>query len=335
MRPATGGPAGGRTQTLRKAQPRYSGKFIKRLKKIGIRHFDELIHDQPRAWLIENFKERKKKYPLNVTMLMQNLVWQMRERVISGSKPPLNELIRTFWYMYVKSPLSRSGSLSKKSNNQYRALVKVITDLVKKHKLMRYSDIGFRDSKRAYRKVGRHANIILVSEKLGHQVFLKEIADKYDISTIALGGKPSVCSAEHFVDEMRSKGVNLRRKFHIIFIIDHDPHGWIIRDSFIENLNHYGINNIKIVDLIHPDMLTPEEIKISRYRLPQEPGRQWQILNTWLKQVRKKNYKNERYMVEETKKRHYYCGLESESVSSKRLSSKLALEILPLIKKRK
>jgi len=79
--------------------PRYTGKFIKKLKKLGIRHFDELIHDQKREWLIENFRERAGKYKLNVTMLMRNLVWQMRERVISGQKPPLNELLRTYWYM--------------------------------------------------------------------------------------------------------------------------------------------------------------------------------------------------------------------------------------------
>lgn len=28
-----------------------------RLKKAGIRHFDELIHDQTKAWLVKNFGE--------------------------------------------------------------------------------------------------------------------------------------------------------------------------------------------------------------------------------------------------------------------------------------
>jgi len=35
---------------------------------------------------------------------------------------------------------------------------------------------------------------------LGHQQFLSEIAQKYKISIIALGGKPSVCNVEYFVD---------------------------------------------------------------------------------------------------------------------------------------
>jgi len=39
---------------------KYTGKFIKKLKKIGIRHFDELIHDQSKEWLIENFEKRSR-----------------------------------------------------------------------------------------------------------------------------------------------------------------------------------------------------------------------------------------------------------------------------------
>jgi len=312
---------------------RYTGKFISKLKKIGIRHFDELIHDQKRDWLIENFRVRAGKYKLNVTMLMRNLVWQMRERVISGQKPPLNELLRTYWYMYVKSTLSRAGSLSKKSDNQYRYMVAVIVDLVKKYKLMRYSDIGFRDANQAHRKVGKNANIILFSEKLGHQQFLNEMADKFDCSIIALGGKPSVLNMEYFVDDMKARGVNLRKRFNAYGITDFDPHGWVIKNVFIENLKHYGIKNIKLMDMITPDMLTPKQIEVSKYRFPQT-GKEWKLANTWLREAEKENYKNWKFMIEEEKEGHYYCGLEAESVSAKRLSEKLAVEILPLIRKK-
>ena len=317
-------------------KPSYTGKFISKLKKIGIRHFDEMIHDQSKEWLIENFHERAKKYKLNVTMLMRNLVWQMRERVISKQKPPLNELIRTFWYMYVKSTLSRAGALSKKSDNQYRLLVAVMVDLVKKYQLMRYSDIGFRDDNQSHREVGKNANIILFSEKLGHQQFLSEIAQKYKISIIALGGKPSVCNVEYFVDDMKAKGVNLRKRFNLYGINDFDPHGWIIKSSFIDDLKHYGIKNIKLMDMITPDMLTEDEIKIAQYRLPQEKPAQKKIMYKWLKQIRKINLKWE--LMEEDrhgdKFERFYCGLESESVSAKRLSEKLAVEIIPLIRKK-
>lgn len=70
-----------------------------RLRKAGIRHYDVLIHDQPKEWLIKNFSKGANEYPVNVKKLMKNIVWQIRERIIKGEKPPLNELIRTFWYM--------------------------------------------------------------------------------------------------------------------------------------------------------------------------------------------------------------------------------------------
>lgn len=317
---------------------KYSGKFILKLKKLGIRHFDVLIHDQSREWLIENFHQRAKRYKINVTKLMRNIVWQTRERIINGQKPPLNELIRTFWYMYIKPTLSRAGALSDKPDNQYRQLVAIIVDLVKKYKLMRYSDIGFRDENQAHRKVGKNAHIILFSEKLGHQQFLSEMRDKYDCSIIALGGKPSVLNIEYFVDDMKARGINLRRTVYLFSVVDFDPHGWIVRNSFIEDLKHYGIKNIKCMDMITPDMLTEEEVKISRYRLPQKSGKQWRLLNKWLKEIRKKKYRNERFLIEEErvrgKLRRYYCGLESESVSTKRMSKRLAMEIIPLIRKK-
>ena len=83
-----------------------------RLEKAGIRHFDELIHDQAYDWLIANFKEGASEYPVNVARLMRNIVWQLKERIQKGEKEPLRELIRTFWYMYIKPTLSRAGALS-------------------------------------------------------------------------------------------------------------------------------------------------------------------------------------------------------------------------------
>jgi len=78
-----------------------------RLRKAGIRHYDELIHDQTKEWLIENFSQGATDYPVNVArLLMRNIVWQTRERIVAGEKPPLKELLLTFWYMYVKPTLS-------------------------------------------------------------------------------------------------------------------------------------------------------------------------------------------------------------------------------------
>ncbi|MBM3246585.1 MAG: hypothetical protein FJZ13_04580 [Candidatus Omnitrophica bacterium] len=308
------------------------GSLQDRLRKAGIRHYDELIHDQPKEWLIKNFKQGATDYPVNVARLMRNIVWQAREIIQKGEKPPLKELIRTFWYMYIKPTLSRAGALATKAD-QYAQLIDNIVYMVKEIEVMRYEDIGFRDENQAHREVGANANIVLFSEKLGHQDFLSDFADKYKVSILALGGQPSVLTSEYFVDIVRKKGINLQRSFYLFSIVDYDTSGWIIRDAFVDNLRFYGITNTRVVDLIHPDMLTPEEIKLAKYRIKQTEVMRGKNLN-WLKEVHKRDYKNQQYLEEYNKKgERVLYGLEAESVSAKRLTAELERVMVPLIGK--
>ncbi len=302
-----------------------------RLRKAGIRHYDKLIHDQPKEWLLKNFKKGATDYPINISLLMRNIVWQTRERIQAGEKPPLKELLRTFWYMYIKPTLSRADVLAD-DTDQYIQLSATISDMVTEREIMRYKDIGFRDNNKAYRKVGANANIILFSEKLGHQDFLSDIADKYNVSILALGGQPSVLTSEYFVDTVRKAGVNLQRSFYLFSIVDYDTSGWIVRDSFIKNLKFYGISNTRVVDLIHPDMLTPEEIKISRVTI--KAGESMRVKNkNWLKEIYKRDYHNQRYLEETKRGKKVFYGLQAESISAKRLEAKLEKVMVPLIGK--
>jgi len=303
-----------------------------RLLKAGIRHYDELIHDQPKEWLIENFSLGADEYPVNVARLMRNIVWQTKERIEKGEREPLRELLRTFWYMYIKPTLSRVEALAKETD-QYAQLIDNIVYMVKEIEVMEYKDIGFRDDNQAHRKVGGNANIILFSEKLGHQDFLSEIAGKYNVSILALGGQPSVLTSEYFVDIVKQRGINLQSSFYLFSIVDYDTSGWIIRDAFVDNLRFYGITHTRVVDLIHPDMLTPEEIKFSRVLIKAEES--MRVKNdAWLKEVRKRNYKNQQYLEETDKKgERILYGLEAESVSAKRLTAELERVMVPLIGK--
>jgi len=307
------------------------GSLNDRLRKAGIRHYDKLIHDQTKEWLIQNFSQGAKNYPINVARLMRNIVWQTRERIIGGEKPPLKELLRTFWYMYVKPTLSRAGALSK-DRDQYKDLIQNIVDMVKECQVMKYKDIGFRDDNQAHRRVGANANIILFSEKLGHQEFLSDIADKYNISIIALGGQPSVLNTEYFVDTLKQARINLQRSFYLFSIVDYDPSGWIGRDAFLDNLKFYGIPNTRVIDLIHPDMLSPEEIKFSRVLVKDNESMEVKNKN-WLKEVHKRNYNNQQHLEEIKKDKRILYGLEAEAISATRLETKLEKEMVPLIGK--
>jgi len=304
---------------------KYTRKFKRKLRKRKIRHFDKLIHDQPKEWLINNFDEGADEYPVNTVMLMRNIVWQMKERVQSGDKPPFKELIRTFWYMYVKPTLSRCDSLNE-DVNQYGYLVGTIVDMVKKYDLMRYKDIGFRDEGKAYRKVGKNPNIIIFSEKTSEWDYLTELYEKYGVSIIALGKQPSVMTLEYFVDEMKRLGVDLRTSFYLFSIVDFDTSGWIIKDALVEDLNFYGVNNIHMTDLVIPDMLKPRELKISRYTLPVKENMKTKNKN-WIREVKERNFINEKYLFGDEK----LYGFESTAVSTKRITKELEKEMMPVI----
>lgn len=245
---------------------------------------------------------------------------------------PLKELIRTFWYMYIKPTLSRAGALTHETD-QYAQLIDTIVFMVKDWWLMEYKDIGFRDDKKPNRKVGYNANIILFSEKAGHQDFLDEILDQYQVSTLALGGQPSVLNVEYFVDDLKKQKIDIRRSFYLFSIVDYDPSGWIIRDAFVDDLRHYGVKHTQVIDLIHPDVLTPEEVKLARYRIPDTESTHAKNLS-WLKEVHRRGYKNQQYLEEETKSgKKIIYGLESESVSGKRLTTALEELMVPLVGK--
>ena len=302
-----------------------------RLRKAGIRSFDVLIHDQPKEWLIKNFSQGATVYPVNVARLMRNIVWQARERITKGEKPPLKELLRTFWYMYIKPTLSRAAALTHETD-QYAQMIGNIVYMVKDIQVMKYEDIGFRDEGRAHRKVGANANIILFSEKLGHQDFLSDIASKYNISILALGGQPSVLTSEYFVNIIKNRGVNLQRSFYLFSIVDYNPSGWIIRNAFVNNLKFYGIAHTRVIDLIIPDMLTPEEIKLARCLIPESKG--MHVKNKdWLKEVHKRDYKNQKYLEDTKQGKSILYGLEAEAISAKRLEAKLNDVMVPLLGK--
>lgn len=326
--------------------------LAERLRKAGIRHYDELIHDQKKDWLIKNFKAEgaAPAYPVNVSRLMRNLVWQMKERVSSGEKP-FNELVRTYWYMYIKSTLARAGALSAETD-QYKQLTENIVTMVKDFTLLSYKDIGFRDENAANKRIGVNTNIIPFSEKLGHFNYLADLNKQYNVSAIALGGQPSVMNIEYFVDDLKKAKTapeladrpkiftmpeaagskfNLKRSFYLYSIVDYDPSGWIIRDAFLDNLRHYKIKNTKVYDLINPDMLTPEEIMLARY--PIRAGADMEAKNKkWLADVEARHYKNQKYLVEDLpngKKKLY--GLEAEAIATARITEKLKEVMLPVI----
>ena len=106
-----------------------------------------------------------------------------------------------------------------------------------------------------------------------------------------------------------------------------------MRDSFLEDLAHYGIKNVKVRDLIDPDMLEPEQILRSRY--PLKIGEDVDEKNAkWVKAVKSRRYKNERYLLvpdeQEGGKLRLY-GLECEAVPTAKLDAEIKEHMEPVI----
>ena len=312
---------------------RYSSAFRRRLRDANIRSFDKLIHHQDKEWLIKNFSHRATKYPINITMLIRNLIWQMKERIQKGEKAPLTELIRTYWYMYLKPALSRADSLSDKPDNHYNSLIEQLSAMVTDYDIIRYKELGFRDEKAAFRKAGENANIIVFAEKAAHWSFLSDLNDKYRVNVMAFGGFPSLMSTEYFMDSIKETGIDMRRSFYLFSICDFDPAGIKIENSFINNLNFFGIKNVKVKKLVTPDMLTEDEIRVSRYRLSR--GRRSRN-KRWYEKVKKKNYNNMKYLIDTDEKTgdKIFYGLHADSVSTVRLTEKLENEMVPVLGKK-
>jgi len=264
-----------------------------------------------------------------VARLIRNLVWQMKERIESGQALPFKDLVRTYWYMYVKPTLARAHALSEETD-QYKQLSENLADLVRVYQVMKYKDIGFRDENQPNRKMGVFGNVIPFAEKLGHFDYLAELNEKHHVTVIALGGQPSVLNVEYFVDDIKAGRTSLRRSFYFYSIVDFDPSGWIIRDAFLNSLRYYGIKNIQCFDLINPDMLTPEEILQSRYPIKAGPDME-EKNRRWLEEASRRRYANMKYLIEERGGKTKLYGLEAEAVSTAKIDAKLKEIMEPVL----
>lgn len=252
-----------------------------RLIRDGIYFYKEIIHLQSKEWLIKEFGPGRK-YPVNVDRLIRNIIWQIRTRIIQKQQPPMEGLIRSFWYTYIKPVLARTKSLGKKVD-QYPQMIQMFVRLVQYLDVMRYKDIGFTDDNQNDRKIGINNHIILFAEKAGHYPLLQRIAQNTEVTILSLGGQPSLLSAEYFVDEMKAQGIDVRKSFYTFSLVDYDTSGWIIKDAFLNDLRSFGLKYIQHKNLILPEIFTQEEIELNKFPLPTSPEMEVKNRN-WLRE---------------------------------------------------
>lgn len=292
------------------AEEKLSLEEILRLEEI--RSYDVPIHQQSKEWLIKEFGPGDP-YPINLTLATKNIVWQVRQGIRKGEIKPIKGIIRTFWYTHIKPVFARTGSLDE-SKDHSDVLSRVLVDLVRERDIMRYKDMGFLDKNHGTQRIGPNWHVMLIGEKHGKYAVLDEIAREIGSTVFTLGGQPSLLSMEYQVDRYKEMVIDIRKSMYLIFVVDYDPSGWIIRDSVIRDLKFYGIKNIKSIDIVLPDILTKEELELARFPLSEA-----------------KRVQNEKWLKKTGGIDGQPFGFESDSVPYERLRERVIEAATPYV----
>jgi len=281
------------------------------LRDEGIRPYKVAIHLQSKKWLIKEFGPGRK-YPIDLTLATKNIVWQTRKKIRKGKMKPINGSIRTFWYTHIKPVFARTGSFNTETN-QPAILHDVLVELVRDHNIMRYKDMGFIDHNAAKVRIGPNWHVMIVGEKHGKYGVLEKMAKELNCTAFTVGGQPSLLSMEYLVDHYKARDIDIRKSMYLIFVVDHDPAGWIIQSSVVNDLKFYGIKNIKAIDIISPDILTSKELELAKYPIPENQAKR----DEWLEETGGINGQ--------------LYGFESDSVPPERLHQKITEAATPFV----
>lgn len=239
----------------------------------GVRHFDDDIHNFTPERLVQEF-HHPTTGQIDTRTLIANIVWQYRCWLDLPAKDPRRKRpvdgnIRTFWY-YLKPIISRVLGQDADLDPLYDVMLDVFNKMVARDRLFHYRDFGFVDQKIVYRSLGEtYPHILMIAEKIGHLAHLQEFQKQYGFTIMALGGEPSLMSAEYLYDELSAKipepkAVTLR----LIFMTDYDPAGNFIATAFSTHLTTFGMKLHTRSDVMLPSRFTPDELPNATYHLP-------------------------------------------------------------------
>jgi hypothetical protein len=130
--------------------------------------------------------------------------------------------------------------------------------------------LGFLDEGAQTRAVGQtNGTVILFAEKDGRFALVREIAQAYDATALALGGYPSSLATEYLVHALQHAGVLAERPALPLFsVVDYDPSGYWIARECAAQLHAFGVQEVTVHPLIRPERLTTEQVALGRYTLP-------------------------------------------------------------------
>jgi hypothetical protein len=206
---------------------------------------------------------------INATRVIKNLIWQAYTAIRDGRRAPLAGNLRSFWYTDIKPVLSRLG-VPVEGRRATELVYDAFVELVTRHHLFHYRDLGFLDEGAQTRAVGQaNGTVILFAEKDGRFALVREVAQAYDATALALGGYPSSLATEYLVHALQQAGVLAEHPALQLFaVVDYDPSGYWIAREFAAQLQACGVQEVTVHPLIRPERLTTEQVALGRYTLP-------------------------------------------------------------------
>lgn len=211
---------------------------------------------------------------INATRVIKNLIWQAYTAIRTGQRASLAGNLRSFWYTDIKPVLSRLG-VPVEGRRATELVYDAFVELVTRHHLFHYRDLGFLDEGAQTRAVGQtNSTVILFAEKDGRFTLVREIAQAYDATALALGGYPSSLATEYFLHALEQTGVLAGTALagppalQLFSVVDYDPSGYWIAREFAAQLQAFGVREVTMHPLIRPERLTTEQVHLGRYTLP-------------------------------------------------------------------
>ena len=272
------------------------------LDKEGIIEFDKDIRDLLRTELKKYFGSSTSNRII-LSKFIKSIIWQAHTKIESGTEPPIKGNIRTFWYRWTKPAIAKVPKKYLGKSDLYDAMCQLFLEMVFELKLFRYEDFDFTDENWENRRIGtERPGTLVFAEKRGWIRTLREYHEEYDVSILALGGFPSALTSEYTARDV--KKAHGDKPIRLVGIVDYDPSGDLIAESFRHQLELAGLEISELVTIIEPRHYTESELKLFRYPLP-----------------RKQKTKTDRWMEKTGGVLGKRYGLESESMPLDRLNT--------------
>lgn len=278
-------------ESLRHAGYANAGQRV--LHREGLRDWDFVLADAPAETLRSLFGSDERRMLGN--LVLQGYLAEQEGWPVTWGRPH-----RGFYYRPVLPVLRRLGLLSGEPawlarseddpswmargavDPHYTKLCLVLTALVASG-VFTYSQLGWDEPRPDMRGIGStQPQVLLLVEKGTMEAEARWLHRELGVSFKITGGLPSFLATEYLVEALRAAGVG---PLVVATLVDWDPYGAVVRDSFCEQLQHYGMEIARVVDLVRPENFTAREIEELAVPLAYGHRNHQGRLETWLEET--------------------------------------------------